>query len=150
MHKMRLKAISCRGSYPMKTTTGYNIHSKQLCVPLRIFLRVGSVSSLGISKCVVFHSQGGCLAPARIRPNRKLGPRGKKKLLTSIYNCALNLDYRNGTNSHITKPDKKGSSDEGARREKRAVSWLLDDALVSGQRGCRRIGRNIRPWNSAY
>jgi len=30
-----------------------HVHSKQLCVPLRIFLRVGSVSSLGISTSCV-------------------------------------------------------------------------------------------------
>jgi hypothetical protein len=38
------------------STRGNNwihIHSKQLCVPLRIFLRVGNVSSFGISiRCV--------------------------------------------------------------------------------------------------
>lgn len=44
-----------------------DLHSKQLCVPLRIFLRVGNDSSLGMLRvCCVSHSHGWwCLVPVR-------------------------------------------------------------------------------------
>lgn len=98
-----------------------DIHSKQLCVPLRIFFRVGNVSSLGmlIGCCAV--SGTNCCPPlARIRPASFGCPTTSATGQLSIYdqNHTLSLRQDGAKMTRIIKPGGKedewqNSADDG-------------------------------------